>query len=109
MRAGLDAVFVAVPRTNDIDLGVVIGLRTYRAIFGDRLEHPLHDAALADRSGAMRATIMPGVEFAIEPEDSDFEVAADDDLAVAVDIIRDFSGVVFGHASSPVLAVRNQK
>jgi hypothetical protein len=30
---------------------------------------------------------MPGVEFAIEPKDSNFELAADDDLAIAVDII----------------------
>src|SRR5262249_39020274 len=98
MRAGLDAVFVAVPRTDDIELGVVIGLRANRAVFRDRLEHSFHDAALADRSGAMRATIMPGVKLAIEPEDANFELAADNNLAIAVDIVRDFSSIVFGHA-----------
>jgi hypothetical protein len=41
---------------------------------------------------------MPGVKFATNPEDPDFEVTADDDLAIAVGVIRDFSSAVFGHA-----------
>ena len=70
-----------------------------RAVVGDRLDHALHDAALADRPGAMGAAVVPGEEFVADPEDADLELPAIDDLAVAVGVVAHFSRRIFGHTS----------
>src|SRR6266568_839559 len=102
MKSGLDAEFVAVPGTDDVALGFVVLLRPRGLVARDRLEHALHDAALADRAGAMRASVMPGVEFAADLEDADFRISAHHHLAIAVGIVGDLASHILGHpASSP--------
>src|SRR5258707_12873524 len=101
MKSASDAEFVAVPRADDVALGFVIGLRPRSLVARDRLEHALHDAALADRAGAVRASVMPGVEFIPDPEHADFLVPAHDDLAIALGVIVDVAGHVLGHPPPP--------
>src|SRR5713226_3319198 len=101
MKSGLDAEFVAVPGADDVALGFVIGLRPRGLVARDRLEHALHDAALADRTGAVRTSVMPGVEFIADPKDADFLVSAYDHLAIAVGIIVDIASHVLGHPLPP--------
>src|SRR6266481_6235242 len=102
MKSGLDAEFVAVPGTDDVALGFVVLLRPRGLVARDRLEHAFHDAALADRAGAMRASVMPGVEFAADLEDADFRISAHHHLAIAVGIVVDLASHILGHpASSP--------
>ncbi len=74
----------------------------------DRLEHALHDAALADRAGAVRASVMPGVEFIPDPKDADFLVPAHDDLAIAIGVIVDVASHVLGHAPPPISFCRKR-
>src|ERR1700681_4673914 len=102
MKSASDAEFVAVPGADDVALGFVIGLRPRGHVARDRLEHALHDAALADRAGAVRASVMPGVEFMPDPEHADFLVAAHHDLAIAVGVIVDIASHVLGHPSPPM-------
>src|SRR5260370_341078 len=101
MKSAPDAEFVAVPGADDVALGFVIGLRPRGLVARDRLEHALHDAALADRAGAGRASVMPGVEFIPDPEHADFLVPAHDDLAIAVGVIADVAGHLLGHPPAP--------
>src|SRR4030081_2778363 len=101
MKSGLDAEFVAVPGTDDVALGFVVLLRPRSLVARDRLEHALHDAAPADRAGAVRASVMPGVEFIPDPEDGDLLVPAHDDLAIAIGVIVDVASHVLGHAPPP--------
>src|SRR6266481_3628247 len=91
MKSASDAEFVAVPRADDVALGFAIGLRPRSLVARDRLEHALHDAALADRAGAVRASVMPGVEFAADLEDADLRISAHHHLAIAVGIFGDFA------------------
>src|SRR5713101_4064682 len=100
MKSGLDAEFVAVPGTDDVAFGFVILLRPRGLVARDRLEHAFHDAALADRAGAMRASVMPGVEFAADLEDADFRISAHDHLAIAVGIVVDLASHILGHPAS---------
>src|SRR5216684_4777196 len=106
MKSASDAEFVAVPGADDVALGFVIGLRPRGLVARDRLEHALHDAALADRAGAVRASVMPGVEFVPDPEDADFLVPAHDDLAIAVGVIVDIASHVLGHPAAPICRAR---
>src|SRR5712675_1249985 len=102
MKSGLDAEFVAVPGTDDVALGFVILLRPRGLVARDRLEHALHDAALADRAGAMRTSVLPGVEFAADLEDADLRISTHHHLAIAVGIVVDLASHILGHpASSP--------
>src|ERR1700716_1214830 len=101
MKSASDAEFVAVPRADDLALGFVIGLRPRGLVARDRLEHALHDGALTDRAGAMRASVMPGVEFAADLEDADFRVSAHDHLAIAIGIVGDLPSHVLGHPRPP--------
>src|SRR5262249_14078500 len=101
VAAGPDVEFVAVPGTDDVGLGAVVFQRARGAVVGDRLDHALHDAALADRPGAMGAAIVPREKFAIEPEDADLELAAFDDLAVAIGVVGDFAREIFRHMALP--------
>src|SRR6266576_4652138 len=101
MKSGLDAEFVAMPGTDDVALGFVVLLRPRGPVARDRLEHALHDAALADRAGAMRASVMPGVEFAADLEDADFRISAHHHLAIAVGIVVDLASHILGHPLSP--------
>src|SRR5215468_7787868 len=101
MAAGLDAELVAVPGADDIGLGRIVFERARGAVIGDGLDHALHDAALADRPGAMGATVVPGKELAIDPEDTDLELSAIDDLAVAVGVVGHFACEIFRHPALP--------
>jgi hypothetical protein len=71
VQSGFDAVFVSMPWAYNVGLGWVVLLRTDGAILRDRLNHALHDASLADRSGAMRTAIVPCKKFAIDLENTD--------------------------------------
>ena len=97
MKSGLDAEFVAVPGADDVAVSLVIFLRPRGLVARDRLEHALHDAALADRAGAMRAAVMPSIEFVADAEHPDFLVPAHDHLAIAVGIVVDVARHVLGH------------
>src|SRR5713101_4673676 len=108
MKSAPDAEFVAVPGADDVALGFVIGLRPRGLVARDRLEHALHDAALADRAGAVRASVMPGVEFIPDPEDADFLAPAHDDLATAVGVIVDVASHVLGHPPPPISFCRER-
>src|ERR1700722_13618803 len=102
MTSGLDVVFVAMPRADDVGLSGVVLLGADGSIVRDRLDHPLHDAALANRSGAVRTAIVPRKKFSIDPEDADLRLPAVDDLAVALGVVGHFSRRNFRHASLPI-------
>src|SRR3984893_6059256 len=102
MKSASDAEFVAVPGADDVALGFVIGLRPRGLVPRHRLKHAFHDAALADRAGTVRASVMPGVEFIPDPEHADFLVPAHHDLATAVGVIVDAACHVLGHPPPPI-------
>src|ERR1700687_5113586 len=83
MAAGLQAEFVAVPGTHDVGL-VLVELQHPRALLTvDRLDDPLVDAPLADRTLPMGALIVPGHELAIDLEHADLGAVAGHHLAAA--------------------------
>src|SRR5581483_4698444 len=101
--AGLDIEFIAVPGTDEVGLGRIIFQRARGAVACDRLDHALHDAALADRSGAVGTAVVPRKKFAIDLEDADLELAAYDHLAVAIGVIGHLAREIVRHASSRLL------
>src|SRR5258706_601650 len=52
--AGLEVELVAMPRADNVGDVLVVSERPDRAVAGDRLQHALVDAALADRARTMR-------------------------------------------------------
>src|SRR6185437_14385244 len=100
--AGPDAELVAVPGTDDLALGLIIGLRAHGLVGGRGLQHALHNAALADRAGAVGAAVVPAKEFVADAKHADFELAAFHHLAIAVSVIGDLARHVFRHRRLPV-------
>src|SRR5262249_56174989 len=95
--AGLDVVFVAVPRADEMRFGVgeietLGGLVRHDALFdlGD-------DQPLAGRAALMQAVIAVGVEFAAVLEYADLGIADEHDPAVAVLEFRRFANDLFPH------------
>src|SRR5580658_9018364 len=75
MHSGLDVVFESVPRADDVEARLVESEAT---AFAARLDHfgdARNDFALADGPALMRAGIFPGIELAIDAENSDRFVA----------------------------------
>src|SRR5215831_5591838 len=72
------------PGTDDVERAVDIVNAQAAALAVEPLLHPLHQAALADRSALMGAIIAPGVERAIDVEDPDLHAVNLDHLALAV-------------------------
>src|ERR1051326_1772757 len=97
MLAGLDVVFVAVPGADDVGVLAVILERAHRAVGRRRLHDALHDPALAHRSAAVSAFVVPSVKFAVDHEDSDLGVAAFEQEAAALPKLFDPAGAIFAH------------
>lgn len=93
MRAGLDSVFVTVPRADDVRFGLVVFHGANHPVFSNRFEDALHDSTLADRPRAVCAPVVPSVKRAVDLEDP-YLIAADDDLSIAVRIVGDTAGAV---------------
>src|SRR5262249_16348990 len=82
--AGLDVVLVAVPRADEVGLGVG-KVKALRGLVGhDPLFHLGDDQALAGRAALVQAVIAVGVEFAAVLEHTDLGVADEHDAAIAV-------------------------
>src|SRR5262249_7056822 len=89
VTAGLQVELIAVPGAGDVRVGLVGGQHA-RALLGvDRLDHPLVDAALADRTLTMRALIVPGDDLAIDFEHADLGAIAGDDPAASLGELLD--------------------
>src|SRR5262249_24839629 len=98
--AGLDVVLVAVPRADEVRLGVgevesLRGLVRRNALFdlGD-------DQALAGRAALVQAVIAVGVELAAVPEHADLCIADEYDAAVAVLELGCLANELLGHECS---------
>src|SRR6266404_1361350 len=95
--AGLDVVFVAVPRAHEMRFGVGEIQTLGRLVRHDPLFHRRDDHALAGRSALVQAIIAVGVEFAAILEDADLGIADEHDPAVAILEFRGFPNKLFGH------------
>src|SRR5262245_11358339 len=97
--AGLHVVFHAVPGTDEVHLG----LREVETLRGHVRTQPLLDLgdgeAFAGRAALMQAEIAVGVELAFVPEHPDLVLTGEDDAAIAVLELRDFTDVLLGHAA----------
>src|ERR1019366_9441783 len=95
--AGLHVVFIAVPGTDEMHLGV----REVEPARGLVRHDPLFDLgdgqALAGRSALMQAEIAVGVELPLVPEHTDLVVADKNDAAVAVLELRKLTDELLGH------------
>src|SRR5262249_41365611 len=82
--AGLQIVFPAVPRTNDMRLVFVVGLAEELAVRPEQIDDLVADDALAGGPTLVQAVIAVGVERAGVPVDADLMavLAHDADLAV---------------------------
>jgi hypothetical protein len=77
MTAGPQIELPAVPRADDVlALRVVLLQHSGLAIFVHRLADLMVDTALAHRSAAMGALIVPGHQLALDIEDADFGAIA---------------------------------
>src|SRR5262249_37028607 len=72
------------PGTDDVERAVDIVNAQAAALLVEALFHPLHQAALADRTALMGAIIAPGVERAIDVKDPDLQAVNLDHLALAI-------------------------
>src|SRR5258705_10819317 len=95
--AGLDVVFVAVPRANEVRLGVGEIQALGGLVRHDPLFHRRDDHALAGRSALVQALIAVGVEFTAVLEDADLGIADEHDPAVAVLEFPGFANKLFCH------------
>src|ERR1700704_2216980 len=84
MPSGLQVELVPVPGADDVRLVLVELEHPGPLLAVDRLDDPLVDAPLADRSLPMRALIVPGDEFAIDLEHTDLDAVARHDLSAAL-------------------------
>lgn len=72
MAAGTDIELVAVPRANNIGLGLRENKTTALAVLGYVLLDTRQNLSLADRSTHVRANISVGAELPFDMEDADF-------------------------------------
>src|SRR5262245_51613364 len=95
--AGLDVVLVAVPRADEVRLGVG-EVEALRGLVGhDPLFDLGDDQALAGRAALMQAVIAVGVELAAVPEHADLGIAHEHDAAVAVLELGCLANELLGH------------
>src|SRR5579871_7007517 len=66
----------AVPWADDILAHRVVLQGAGLAVGVHRFQHPVKDAALADRPAAMRTLIVPGNQFTADVEDADLSAVA---------------------------------
>src|SRR4051812_2555135 len=95
--AGLDVVFVAVPRAYEMRFGVGEIKTPGGLVRHDAFFHRGDDHAFAGRSALMQAIIAVGVELAAVLEDADLGIAHEHDPAVAILEFRGFTNKLFGH------------
>src|SRR5262245_34155072 len=82
--AGLELVFPAVPRADDVRLVVVVFLRHERLVGGVDVDDLAPDDALAGRAALVQAMVAVGVEGAGVAVDPDLDLALADDADIAV-------------------------
>src|SRR5579863_6911097 len=97
---GFDIVFIAVPRTDDMRVLGMVLQRSHCAVALHRLDDTLHDPALTHRTAAMSTFIVPGVELAIDQENSDLGLAAFEQQAAGLLEVVEAAGAILGHESS---------
>src|SRR5689334_9105696 len=98
--AGLDVVLVAVPRADEVRLGVG-EVEALRGLVGqDPLFDLGDDQALAGRAALVQAVIAVGVELAAVLEHADLGVADEHDAAVAVLELGCLANELLGHECS---------
>src|SRR5437660_7211037 len=74
MPAGLDAVFIPVPRADDVFFGRTEAEHPHAAVGCDRFLDARENPSLAHRTAPMGAVIVPGIELAVDLEDADLGV-----------------------------------
>src|SRR5262249_16468216 len=98
--AGLDVILVAVPRADEVRLGVG-EVEALRGLVGhDPLFDLGDDQALAGRAALVQAVIAVGVELAAVPEHADLGTADEHDAAVAVLELGCLANELLGHECS---------
>src|SRR5471030_497031 len=94
--AGLDVVFVAVPRADEVHL-VAVGLALIGAVGGKYVDHVVDHHAFAGRPALVQASVAVGVVRAAVVEHADFAAPRVDDAAVAVGEFGGLGNEPFGH------------
>src|SRR5215510_4343002 len=84
VRAGLQAELPAVPRADDVLLGLAVLQHAGVAVGVDRFLDLAVDAALAHRPLQVGTLVVPGDEFAVDLEHADLGAVAGDHLAAAL-------------------------
>jgi hypothetical protein len=97
MRAGLEVVFIAMPRTDDMSVVWMVFHGANSSIACNRLHDAFHNHTLAYRATAVGASIVPGMELSIDLEDADFGVATPDQSALALFELFESAGVIIHH------------
>ena len=96
--AGREVVFVAVPRTDEMHVGLGEFLPHEGPIGRKHVLDLVHDHALAGRATLVHAQIFVGVELALPAEHADLDVAVKHDAAAAVLERRGLACWNFSHA-----------
>jgi hypothetical protein len=95
--AGPDIVFVSVPGADDVRILGVVLQGPHRAVARHRLDDALENTALAYRTAAMGAFVVPGMKLAVDQENSDLGLAASDQKAAALSQFVEPAGMILRH------------
>src|SRR5690606_1114796 len=101
VHAGPDVVLVAVPGADDVQRAGLVTKRADRAVLGHGLFDATVEPALADRTPAVSAVVVPGIEFTIDAEDADLDIAVGDNLPVALAEVFDAADADGFHGTLP--------
>src|ERR1043166_5131949 len=106
--AGRDVVFVAVPRADEMRLGLGEALAVPGAVGSEHVLDLMHDHALARRSALVDAQVLVGVEAALPVEHADLDPIMGDDAPVAVGELGGLGDEHVRHGSSVCRAMSRQ-
>src|SRR6266849_203471 len=98
--AGLELVFVAMPRTDEMHL-IAERLAVISAVGGDEIDHPVDEQSFAGRPARMQAVVAVGIECVVLEEHPDLVWPGGDDPAVAVRQLVGLGDKPFGHEFLP--------
>src|SRR5262249_42221129 len=98
--AGLQLVFITVPRANEMDL-VRERLALIGAVRRDHVDHAVDHEPLAGRPAGMDAGVAVGEIGAVLVEHADFRVCGNDDAPIAILHLGRLGNEAFRHGAAP--------
>src|SRR5215472_13420274 len=102
--AGLQLVFITVPRADEMDL-VRERLPLIGAVRRDHVDHAVDHEPFAGRPAGMDASVAVGEVGAVFVEHADFRVSRHDDASIAVLHLRRLGNEAFRHGAAPSRAL----